>query len=189
MAGLSKVGLLRLSDTPGGATGGGGKARIMDSAALQSSVQQLLSSRITARSRWIRCSNSSALARWRPARLPISPDTVVLASTTVSGLIGNRAGRHLASADELEHLIQRDLAVIRELNSCCTEDCNAAESMIRAFPPPPVAPPGVSLKRSRPTLDNPATNRLQWTYAVSTAWEQLISRVVNIVPSQPKVCP
>ena len=115
--------------------------------------------------------------------------TVVLASTTVSGLIGNRAGRHLASADELEHLIQRDLAVIRELNSCCTEDCNAAESMIRAFPPPPVAPPGVSLKRSRPTLDNPATNRLQLTYAVSTAWEQLISRVVNIVPSQPKVCP
>jgi len=117
---------------------------------------------------------------------------LVVASTTVTVLISNRAGRSPGSADELEHLIQRDLAMIRELNelhTCCAEECGSAEALIRAFPPPPVAPPGVSFARSTPSLDDPNTNRLQWTYTVSTARERLISRVVNLVPSQPKACP
>jgi hypothetical protein len=63
-----------------------------------------------------------------------------------------------------------------------------AETMIAAFPKPPVAPPGVSLTRTGPTVADPAANRLEWTYTVSVDGVTMISRVVNLVPNAAAFC-
>lgn len=63
-----------------------------------------------------------------------------------------------------------------------------AETMIAAFPEPPIAPPGVSLTRTGPTVADPAANRLQWTYTVSVDGVTMISRVVNLVPNAAAFC-
>lgn len=55
--------------------------------------------------------------------------TVVVSGTTVTLLVSNRSGRPTGNVDDLEQLIARDLAMIRELNerfTCCGGECTEA---------------------------------------------------------------
>lgn len=144
--------------------------------------------------------------------------TIVVSGTTVTLLVSNRSGRPTGNVDELEQLIAQDLAMIRDLNerfTCCGGECTeaalaseaagscaeptsnlpeaclngaVAETMIAAFPEPPVPPPGVSLTRTGPTVADPDANRLEWTYTVSVDGVTMISRVVSLVPSAAAFC-
>jgi hypothetical protein len=79
-------------------------------------------------------------------------------------------------------------AAMASFRNACTNG-TLAPNLIAAFPAPPTPPAGATLTRSTPTIADPVSHRVEWTYSAAINGSTVITRVVNMIPTAASWCP